>query len=142
MLGPLGFVVLEFKGNKFTGEIVPELHRIHAKGIVRIIDLVFIRKDKGGQVDVMEMNDLPGNVRVVYDPLAGNMTGLLTREDIEKTGNALPNNTSAALLLFEHVWAIHLKEALLNAGAELVARGYVPPELVAKVEAEIAAAKK
>jgi len=142
MLGPLEFVVLEFKGNKFTGEIVPELHRIHAKGIVRIIDLVFIRKDKGGQVDVMEMNDLPGNVRVVYDPLAGNMTGLLTREDIEKTGNALPNNTSAALLLFEHVWAIHLKEALLNAGAELVARGYVPPELVAKVEAEIAAAKK
>jgi len=142
MLGPLEFVVLEFKGNKFTGEIIPELHRIHKKGIVRVVDLVLIRKDKEGQVDTFEVNDLPGDLRVMYDPLAGSVTGLLTHEDLEKTANALPNNTSAALLLFEHVWAIHLKEALLNAGAELVARGYVPPELVAKVEAEIAAAKK
>jgi hypothetical protein len=135
-------VILEFKGNKFTGEILPELHRIHQKGIVRIIDLVFLRKDKDGQVDVIELSDLPGGLAMTYDPLAGEITGLLTKEDAQKAADALPVNSSAALLLFEHLWAIHLKEALINAGAELVARGYVPPDLVAKVETEIAAASK
>ena len=142
MLGPLEYVILEFKGNKFTGEIFPELHRIHEKGIVRIIDLVFIRKDKDGQVDVIELSDMPGQLAMVYNPVGGDITGLLTKEDVQKAAEALPVNSSAAMLLFEHLWAIQLKEALLNAGAELVARGYVPPDLVAKVETEIAAANK
>jgi len=142
MLGPLEYMVLQFKGNKFTGEIAPELRKLQEQGIVRVIDMVFIKKDQAGKVEAVELTDLPGQTAVAFDPLKGDITGLLTREDVESAASSLPNNCSAAMLLFEHVWALQLKQALLDAGAVLLARDRVPPELMAKLEEEIAAAKK
>jgi hypothetical protein len=141
MLGPLENLVLQFKGNKFSGEIAPELRRIQEQGVVRIIDLTFIKKDQDGKVEAVELAELPGETAVAFDPLAGNLTGLLTREDVQAAAASLANNSSAAMLLIEHVWALQFKEALLNANATLLARERVPAEVAAQLEAEIAGKK-
>jgi hypothetical protein len=56
---PLDYALIEFQGNQFKGEIAPEIYRLVEQGFIRIIDLVFISKDKKGNFTVLELNDLP-----------------------------------------------------------------------------------
>lgn len=136
-LGPLEYLVVSFAGNRFTGQILPELRAAREKGIIRVVDLFFLKKDEDGNTTAMELSDLSKEEAEQFGPLAGDILGLLAPEDIEQAASNIPNNSSAALLLFEHTWAIGLKEAIKNAGGIAVAGGMVAPDVLKEVEEEL-----
>ena len=140
VLGPVEYLILAFPGNEFTGEIAPALQEVVDKGIIRIIDLVFAIKDEDGTVAVLEFADLDPAVVRALDPLVSEVSGMLSEEDMEALGEALEPNSSGALLLFEHVWAVKLRDAFANANGVLIDGGLVPRELAEEAAAEAAAA--
>jgi hypothetical protein len=126
------YVVLEFEGNQFRGEIASALRDVVAKGVIRIADLILVKKDQGGDVTVLELKDL-GKDATAWEPVMSNLTSLFAQEDIEQLANELRPNSSAAMVLFEHTWAANLREAVRRAKGRLVANGFVPPEAVEEV---------
>ena len=129
-MGPVEYVVVAFPGNKFKGEIVPALRELTESGTIRIIDLVFIKKDEAGNMMTYELSALPRNESAAFDELDGEVDGLLSEEDIQKSAEMLAVNSSAAVVVFEHVWATRLRDAVVNADGLLVANGRVAPEVV------------
>ena len=140
VLGPLEYLVVGFEGYRFTGQILAELRAAQEKGIIRLVDLCVIKKDEKGNVTVQELSDLSGEEATELSPLAANLMSLLADEDIQQVAVDIPNNSAAGLLLFEHTWAIGLKEAIKNAGAVAITGGFVSPDAVAEVEEELKAA--
>src|SRR6266496_5160493 len=141
-LGPLEYLVVGFEGTRFTGQILAELRAARDKGIIRVVDLFAIKKDDQGNVTARELSDLSGEEAAQLGPLAGDIMGLLSHEDIEQAAANLPNNCAAGLLLFEHTWAIGLKEAIKNAGGVPVAGGLVAPDVLQELEEELEMAKQ
>jgi Family of unknown function (DUF6325) len=112
VLGPLEYLVVGFEQYRFICRILAELRADQEKGIIRVLDLCVIAKDEQGNVTERELSEL--------SPLAGNVMGLLAEEDIQQLAADIPNESAAGLLLFEHIWAIGLKEAIKNSGAVAV----------------------
>jgi len=139
VMGPVDYLMVRFPGNKFSGKIAPELTRLEKKGIIRVIDLVFIMKEENGKLIIAETEHLEGEAGAAFNELSKNTREWFSEGDIEVIAATLPNNSSAALLLFENVWAIQFKEALLDADAELIDMGRIPPETIEKVEETIMA---
>lgn len=137
-MGPLEYVVIEFEGNHFSGEILPELRTLRDQGITRIVDLVFIQKDKDGNVTVREISDLDEKEAKPYGPIAGDMLGLLASDDIDDVGSMVPNNSSVALALLEHTWAVRLRDTILQARGKVLDAGLVSPAAVEALGAELA----
>jgi len=133
-MGPVDYLMVRFPGNKFSGKIAPELTRLEKKGIIRVIDLVFIMRDENGKLVIAETENLEGEVGAAFNELSKNTREWFSEGDIEVIAATLPNNSSAALLLFENVWAIQFKEALLDADAELIDMGRISPETIQDVE--------
>ena len=141
-IGPLEFVVIGCKGNQFTSEIVPELNSIQEKGLIRVVDLFFVRKDVNGTVTVLEVNDLNDEELAAFDPIKEDLMGFLTPEDIVLLTETIPPDTSAVIVLLEHAWIVKLTEGLTRAGAVLLAGGMVPQASMEQLEAELEAAQQ
>jgi uncharacterized membrane protein len=141
-IGPLEFVVIGCKGNQFTSEIVPELNSIQEKGLIRVVDLFFVRKDLNGTVTVLEVNDLNDEELAAFDPIKEDLMGLLTPEDIVLLTEAIPPDTSAVIVLLEHAWIVKLADGLNRAGAVLLAGGMVPQASMEQLEEELKAAQQ
>ena len=141
-IGPLEFVVIGCKGNQFTSEIVPELNSIQEKGLIRVVDLFFVRKDVNGTVTVLEVNDLNDDELAAFDPIKEDLMGLLTPEDIMLLTETIPADTSAVIVLLEHAWLVKLTDGLNRAGAVLLAGGMVPQASMEQLEAELEAAQQ
>ncbi len=137
VMGPVDYLIVRFPGNKFSGEIIPELANLVQSGIIRVIDLVFTMRDETGQLVKVEAKDLQGEMGNAYRELARHTDEWFSEGDIEVLTEGLAKNSSAALLLFENVWAIRFKEALMNADAELIDMGRIPPETIEKAEKKI-----
>lgn len=141
MMGPLEFIIIGFDGNRFSGDIVRELDDVRSKGIVRIIDLIVVAKNADGEVISREVSDLDDDEAGALGMVDENPDddidhyGWFSEDDLDAIAEELEPNTSAALVLFEHLWAAKLRAAVLNAGGFLVAQGRVPGELVDEVEA-------
>jgi hypothetical protein len=141
-LGPLEYLVIEFEGNKFSGRIMSELRAVQDKGIIRVVDLFFIKKDDSGKATSVELSNLRKEDARQLAHLVGDLLNLLTPEDIEQAAQAIPNNCAAALILFEHTWAIGLKDAIKDAGGKSVTGGLVSPDVLKELEEEIELAKQ
>ena len=139
-LGPLEYLVVGFEGNRFTGQILRELRAAHDKGIIRVVDLLFLTKDESGNLAAMELSDLSGEEAEQLGPIAGDLLQVFEPDDVEAAASNIPTNSSAGLLLFEHTWAVGLKEAIMNAGGIPLAGGLVAPAVVQLLEAELAGA--
>ncbi|MDD2788991.1 DUF6325 family protein, partial [Methanoculleus sp.] len=100
------------------------------KGVIRIIDLVFMRKDDQGNISVMELADLQKDAADAFAPLAREASTLFAEEDVEKVSAVMETNSSVALLLFEHVWATRFRDAVLAANGRLIAGERIPKEVV------------
>jgi uncharacterized membrane protein len=136
-LGPLDYLVVGFPGNQFKGEIAPAIQEARAKGIIRIVDLVFIMKDKTGATTTLEINDLPPEIKEAFAASSDEVEGLFTAEDIDALTKELPPDNSALIMLVEHIWAIKIKEALINAKGELITQGRIPQEWHADIDDEL-----
>jgi hypothetical protein len=137
-LGPIDFLALEFPGNKFDGSILTSLLELVQAGVIRIIDLVVIVKDQDGRVIVRELQELDPDAIRVLDPLDVKVTSMITRNDIDLIAAQLANSSAAGLLLFENLWAIKTKQAMLDADARVVMFERIPHEVVEENLAEMA----
>ncbi|MFJ9819171.1 DUF6325 family protein [Streptomyces sp. NPDC101151] len=133
-MGPVDYVVIEFPGNRMTGEAFPLLVDLAERHVVRILDLAFVRKETDGSVAALELRDLGDEVDLTV--FEGASSGLLDQSDLDEAGHALEPGNSAAVLVYENLWAAPLARALRRSGAQLVAGGRIPVQaLLASLEA-------
>ena len=135
-MGPVSYLVVEFPGNKMTGEGLAALVDLVDLGIVRVLDIVFVMRDTDGSITAMELRDIDGDGELDLTVFEGASSGLLDPSDLEQAGSVLEEGASAAILVFENSWAIPFMRGIRNGGAEVVAAGYIPVEdLVAALDA-------
>ena len=139
---PLEYALIKFKGNKFSGKIVPELLDLAERGIVRFVDIVFIQKEKDGSTRTVELNDLDPASYKMFVPLGTHVASLFTTDDLEKAASKLRKNSAAALFLWENLWLTNLGQAMLDAGGRVVERAQISPEVVKQFKQELAAEKR
>ncbi|MFF5938117.1 DUF6325 family protein [Streptomyces sp. NPDC012508] len=137
-MGPVDYLILEFPGNRMTGEAFPLLLDLVERRIIRILDLQFIRKDKDGSVTAVELTDLGDEVDLTV--FEGASSGLLDQSDVDDAGAALEPGNSAGVIVYENLWAAPLARALRRSGAQIVANGRIPVQaLLASLDAADAA---
>jgi hypothetical protein len=136
-IGPVEYMLLGFPGNQFKGDIAPELAKLIESATIRIIDLVFIAKDKDGTVVSFEIDE--HEELKVFAGLDGEVGGVIGEEDIAFAADALEPNSSAALLIWEDTWAVPLVEALRGAGGVLIEGSRIPHDLMETALTESAA---
>jgi hypothetical protein len=129
-IGPVEYLIVAFPGNQFRGEIAPALADLVDAGTIRIIDIAFASKDESGEVAAFELSDLEPDVREGLEKLGATSTGLFNEEDLMAAAEELDPNSSAAMLLWENVWAKPLAEAIRDAGGELYDYDRIPHEVV------------
>jgi Family of unknown function (DUF6325) len=130
MTAPVEYLIIRFPGNRFSGEIAPALAELVESEVIRIIDLVFVKKDADGQISVFEIDALDEAGDLGIDDLEGEAGGLLNDEDLELAAEALAPDSSAALIVWEQRWATRIADAIRGAGGEIVAGERIPPEVV------------
>ncbi len=135
ILGPVDYVLVRFPGNRFSGEIAPELANLEKNGIIRIIDLVFVIKDKDGVVVIRKAKDLGGKAGDAFVEFSRTTSEWFSIGDIEEIAAELPKNSSYGILVFENTWAVPLKKACLNSGVEMIDQDRIPQEAIRRLEA-------
>jgi Family of unknown function (DUF6325) len=129
-IGPVEYMAVSFPGNKFKGEIVPALKDLVDSGTVRIIDLAFVTKDADGNVLAMEVEELDSDAGKAFAALQAEIGDLVNADDLQAVGEVLEPNSSAAVLVWEDVWATKLAKAIRDAGGVLLDLERVPHEVV------------
>ncbi|HII81301.1 MAG TPA: DUF1269 domain-containing protein [Methanosarcina sp.] len=167
MYGPMQMLVIAFENPEFHGQIRRELKSVMEKGVVRLIDLLFVWKDEKGNIKSMEATQLDEEEKIRFGAVVGGLIGFgargkegaitgmeegamaaaqenygITKEDILEITEAIPENTAAAILIIEHLWAKELKQVLRDAGGVLISQGMITPELLILVGEELAEAVK
>ena len=127
--GPIDFIAIEFETHQLKGEVIPELLELVHNKIIRVVDLVIIRKENGNY-QVLEIEELAPDIMAIFDPLQVEISGIVQIEDIELIAEAMADNTTAALLLIENLWAIKFGEAAVRSGGRLVMFDRIPFEVI------------
>ena len=137
--GPIDVVMLKFPGNQFKGEIAPALRDLVVRGLVRVVDLLFVYKDVDGSVGSIELAGLGAELAPAFVDLDGQLGGgLLDAEDVEEVASALEPGSSMAVLAVENLWAVPFISAVRDAGGEVVDQARVPSDVVNAVRADVA----
>ncbi|MCX4514656.1 MULTISPECIES: DUF6325 family protein [Streptomyces] len=125
-MGPVDYLVVEFPGNRMTGDGFPLLVDLVDRRIIRILDLLFVRKDTDGSVMLLELSEVDSDGTLDLTVFEGASSGLLGQDDIDEAGAAIEPGNSAAVLVYENTWAAPLARAMRASGAQLVAGGRIP----------------
>ncbi|MFH9724182.1 DUF6325 family protein [Streptomyces sp. NPDC017254] len=134
-LGPIDYLIVEFPGNRMTGEGLPLLVDLVDRGLIRILDLTFVRKDEDGSVSGLEIADLTGDGELDLAVFEGASSGLLGQDDLDEAAGALQPGSSAGILVYENRWAAPFAAALNRGGAQVVASGRIPvPAILAALD--------
>lgn len=136
MRGPVEMLVVEFPGEIPAGTFAPELKRLVSQQIVRIIDILVVRKAITGEVSTHELSEFEGNDHFeALDAAVQSVDGLVADSDVEALGAALSPGATAIVLLFEHLWAINARRAMEEAGGAVVLMERIPGPVVDAIEA-------
>ena len=138
-VGPIEVIVVEFPGNRFNGQILPELRRLVDAGTIRIVDGLLISREEGEEITILEIDQVTGDTDLTaLAELFDTIDALISDEDIEALSETLEPNSSAAILVFEHTWAIPFRDAILDSGGVLAAAVRIPADVVDNVIAALA----
>lgn len=129
-IGPIDYVVVEFPGNKMTGEGFPPLVDLVDAGIIRLLDLVFVTREFDGSIKALEITDFDGDGELDLAIFEGASSGLLDQGDIDEAVSIIEPGNSAGILVYENRWAAPFASALRRGGAQLVASGRIPVQAV------------
>lgn len=129
-LAPVDYMIVAFPGNQFKGEIAPALADLVEKGTIRIIDLAFVMKNEDGEIGAFELTDVDPQVRQGFENMGVEVNGLFNEDDLKAAAEELEPNSSAALLLWENLWAKDVAQAIRNAGGEIFDFERLPHEVV------------
>jgi uncharacterized membrane protein len=167
-IGPVQMLVVGFEGPEFKGEILEELTRLKNEDIIRLIDLVVVKKDDEGNIETLHTSDLSDDEAMEFGAIAGALIGLgaegeegaeagalagaeamedgqvFDDDQVWYAADEIPNGTAAGIALIEHRWAISLRDAIVRAGGvPLVDEWIHPTDLIAVgVAAEEVAAQR
>ena len=128
--GPIDYLVVEFPGNRMTGEGLPLLVDLVEAGIIRILDLAFVTRELDGSVKALEISDFDGDGQLDLAVFEGASSGLLGPDDIDEATSVIEPGNSAGILVYENVWAAPFAAALRRGGAQLVASGRIPVQAI------------
>ena len=135
-MGPVDYFVVGFENDRMRGEAFPLLIDLVDRGIIRILDLAFIRKGGDGQVTILSQVDLERMQILDAALFDGAASGILGADDLEEAASALEPGTSAGVLVYENVWAAPFAAAIRRAGGFIAATGHIPiHELVSALDA-------
>ena len=152
-IGPVQLLVLGFNHPEFHGEIIAELERLRASDTVRVIDALAVYKDADGELEVEHLSNISKDEAIELGTVIGALVGLGIEGEEGMEAGALagavagedghilpdpdadewdvlediPNDSAAALVLLEHVWAIPLRDAIARAGGFRLAEGMISP---------------
>jgi hypothetical protein len=129
-IGPIDYLVVEFPGSRMTGEGLPLLVDLVDQGIIRILDLVFVKKELDGSVIGMAIADFDQDGELDLAVFEGASSGLLGKDDIDEASGVLEPGSSAGILVYENRWAAPFAAALRRGGGQLVASGRIPVQAV------------
>ena len=139
-IGPVQMLIVGFDGPEFKGEILEELTRLKDADIIRLIDLVVVKKDDEGNIETLHTSDLDEDSALEFGAVAGALIGLgmagdegaeagamagaeamadgqvFDDDQVWYAADAIPNGTAAGVALIEHRWAIPLRDAIVEAG--------------------------
>ena len=129
--GPVDWMVVEFPGTEFgKGKVAPILADYVDKGLVRVLDVVFIRKDADGTIEPFEVSDLDESAAGTFRDFERDMAMVLSEPDVLDLADTMEPETSAVLLVWENLWAAPFGSAVRHAGGQLVASGRIPTQAV------------
>lgn len=135
-MGPIDYLVVAFPGSKMTGKAFPLLVDLVDRGIIRILDLIFVKREADGSMVGLTIADFDRDGTLDFAVFEGASSGLLAQADLEEAASVIEPGDSAGILVYENLWAAPFASALLEGGAELIAGGRIPvPELVAALDA-------
>ena len=126
-IGPVDYLVVEFPGSRFNGKVLPALVDLVDRGVIRILDALFVVKGEDGSFEGFNLDEMSGEIPelVVFE---GAGSGLLAHEDAESAAGVMAPGSSAALLVYENRWAAPFAAAVRGSGGQLVAHGRIPLE--------------
>lgn len=139
-MGPIDWVLVEFNG-PLTGEAVPPLLDVIDRGLIRLLDIMFIVKDADGTVTAVDISELPGDEAVHVTMFEGASSGLLGEDDVDAAGGVLEPGTRAIMLVYENTWAAPFATAVRRAGGQLVDSGRIPVQGILAALEEVEAAE-
>ena len=139
-MGPIDWVLVEFNG-PLTGEAIPPLLDVIDRGLIRLLDIMFMVKDDDGNVTVVDISDLPGDEAVHVTVFEGASTGLLGEDDVDAAGAVLEPGTRAVMLVYENTWAAPFATAVRRGGGQLVDSGRIPVQAILAALDEVEAAE-
>jgi len=160
-------VVISLENDRLKGQIAQELHRASEKGVIRILDALAIQKTASGAINTQTGTDLTPDQRYVYGALLGGLMGFgatgteegaevgaelgaekfaaqnfgLSARDVQDIAQGVPPGKTILMVLFEHRWALPVKDAVEKAGGLVLAQGIVRPEDLIALGAQLAAAE-
>jgi uncharacterized membrane protein len=163
--GPIQVLIVGFDNLEASGKILAELKRVRRRGVIRLVDLLFVQKDdSGGISNTMHLTDFSDAERQRLGAIAGSLIGLeagdgddtlaaveceamalserdfgLSSAQICDLADSIPNGSSAAVVVIEHHWATHLRDAIVEAGGITLAQAMVSPEALLMVGEELRA---
>jgi len=139
-IGPVSYTVIAFPGNRFNGNIAPEVANLVANGTVRILDLVFVAKDEQGETVSLEFDQM--DELAAFGDIDGEVGGLVNMEDLDHVAANLPEGNSALVILWEDLWAAPLVEAMRESGGVLIDSARIPNDLIESALDDLAQALK
>lgn len=129
-IGPVEYMVVSFPGNRFNGAIAPALAELVESGTVHIIDLTFVHRDGDGNITGLELEDEGSEVLNAFQALTRDCSSLANDDDVRLIGESLEPNSSAAILIWEDLWAARLAGAIRDAGGEVLDIERIPHDIV------------
>jgi hypothetical protein len=129
-IGPVDYAIIAFPGNRFRGEIAAAIGDPVEAGTIRVIDIAFVGKDADGNAVAMEVTELDPDVQAGLEKMGIEVGGLVNEDDLMDAADALEPNSSAALIVWENVWARKVTQAMRDAGGELLAFERLPHDVV------------
>jgi len=136
-LGPVDWIVVEFPGSKFNGQIAPALRDLVERDLIRVLDLLVLKKDSDGSLEAFELSDLDEGEIGELRSYEAQLAMLLSEDDVTAVAAAIEPGSSAAVLVWENTWAAPFASAVRHSGGQLVASGRIPIQaLLAAIEAE------
>jgi hypothetical protein len=136
-LAPVDWILVEFPGSRFTGEIAPAVTDLADRGVIRVLDLLMLRKNADGSLEAYELADLDDSEAGQLRAYANELATVLSEDDVAAAAAAVEPGSTAALLVWENTWAAPFVSGVRRSGGHLVASGRISAQaLLDAAEAE------
>ena len=133
VLGTVDWIVVEFPGSKFNGEVAPAIMDLVDQGLIRVLDLLIIKKNDEGEFEVFEAGDLDDSELGELRHDEAELAMVLSEQDVIDLAEAIQPGSSAAVLVWENLWSAPVGTAIRQAGGQLVASGRIPTQAILSV---------